>query len=107
MIDIDVLFALGILIAFVFGIRSTIRLWLRYRAAGDVLDGRDRLILRSFVAVSVAITLAAGFYGLLVFQHLAGLNVMDWQPALAELVAIGVLFIPTALDLAVQRIARP
>ena len=101
------LFAVAVAVAFVSGVRSTFRLWRRYRAVVPVLtDARERLLLRSFVAVSTAITLAAGFYGLLAVRRLVGFPPFEWGIEASALVAIGVLFIPAALDHAVERVAR-
>jgi len=106
--SIEVLFAVGVVVAFVCGVRSTIRLWRRYHDAKAVLlDWRERLILKSFVTVSVVITGAAGFYGFMAVRRLMGFDSLEWASAVSALVAIGVLFIPVALDAAVQRIARP
>lgn len=104
---IDMLFALGVIIAFLSGTRSTWRLWRRYTSARVVLlEPRERLILRSFVIVSVMITVAAGYFGFVALRRMLGYDPLDWTPTVSVLLAIVILFIPTMLDLVVARVAR-
>jgi hypothetical protein len=103
---LDELFALAVVVAFAAGVRSTWRLWRRYADASPILDARERLLLRSFVIVSVLITAAAGFYGFLAARRLMGYEPLEWVPLVSVIIAIAVLLIPVGLDAAITRIVK-
>ncbi len=104
---LDFAFASGFLAAFGLGIRSTWRLWRRYRTVTPLLlDPRERLVLGAFVIVSVLITTAAGYFGLLTVRRIIGFEPLEFTPIISLFVVIVVLLIPVYLDQLVQRVAR-
>lgn len=107
MTTLDSIFIVGVLIAFTFGVRSTWRLWRRYRDAAPVLvEWRERLVLGSIVFVAFAITGAAAYFAFLAVRRLLGYEALDWSPYASSAVAIFVLLIPTYLERIVARVAR-
>lgn len=99
-------FVVAAAIAFVLGLRGSVRLSRRYHDVSALLVPRERLILGSFVAVAWVITLAGGWFVATSARRLLGFEPLDWTPLASLLVASVVLFIPAGLDFIVDRVAR-
>lgn len=99
-------FAVVALIAFVLGLRGSVRLSRRYRAVSPLLLQHEREILLAFVVVAWLVTVAAGFFGLIAARRLVGFAPLDWAPVAQVLLASAVLLIPAFLDHIVSRVAR-
>lgn len=99
-------FVIAAAIAFVLGLRGSVRLTKRYHDVTLLLVARERLILGSFVGVSWIITLAGGWFVFTSARRLLGFPALDWTPLVSLLIASIVLFIPAALDYLVDRVAR-
>lgn len=100
------LFVVVVAIAFVLGLRGSVRLTRRYADVSALLVRRERAILGSFVIVAWLITGAAGFFGALSARRLLGYEAIDWTPFASVIVASVILFIPVFLDYVVDRVAR-
>ena len=99
-------FAAVALIAFVLGLRGSVRLSQRYRAVSPLLLEHEREILLAFVIVAWLVTVAAGFFGLIAARRLIGYAPLEWTPLVQVLLASAVLLIPVFLDHIVSRVAR-
>lgn len=107
MTPVDLGLALGIAIAAVVGVRSSVRLAFRYRGVAPLLaTWRERLMLGTFVAVAWTITVVALWIGFLTIRRLLGFQVLPGTPPVTGLMVIVVLFIPTLLDIVVTKIAK-
>ena len=93
-------------IAFILGLRGSIRLHRRYRDVAEQLIPRERLLLASIVGVSFTITVAAGYFALVSARRLLGYEAIEWTPIVSLIVATAILFIPAALDYVVGLVAR-
>lgn len=103
---IDTAVALTFVFAFLVGVRSTWRLWRRYQATSPTLtEPRAYLVLVAFVAVSLIVTAAAGYFGFVSVRRLLGFEPIPGTPFVSTIVAICVLFIPALLDAVVKRVA--
>lgn len=92
--------------AFVLGARATWRLVRRYRDASPrLVEPRAYLVLFAFVAVSVVITLAAGYFGFLTIRRLLGYDPIPGISVVSLIVIAVVVLIPVFLDNVVARIA--
>lgn len=93
-------------IAFILGLRGSIRLHRRYVDVARQLVRRERLLLASIVGVSWTITAAAGYFAIVSARRIAGWETLEWTPLVSLIVATAILFIPAALDYVVGLVAR-
>jgi hypothetical protein len=93
-------------VAFIFGLRGSIRLTRRYVDVSVRLVQRERAILGSFVVVAWLITIGAGFFDAVAARRLLGFTALDWTPVASIVIASLILFIPAGLDYVVDRVAR-
>lgn len=92
--------------AFALGTRATWRQVRRYRDASPrLVEPRAYLVLFAFVAVSVVITLAAGYFGFLTIRRLLGYEAIPGISIVSLVVVAVVVLIPVFLDKVVARIA--
>lgn len=99
-------FTIVALIAFILGVRGSVRLTRRYHDVTPELVEGERLILAAFVVVSWLITLVAGYLIAVTARRLLGFQPLEWTPLVTLLLASLVLLIPAGLDLVVARVAR-
>lgn len=90
------------LIAFLFGLRSTIRLW--QRTLGR--PGSPGLLISAFAIVATIVTVVAGVFGILGIRRMVGFSPLDWTPLLTVIAATAIVVIPEFLDWVVTRIER-
>jgi len=93
-------------IAFILGLRGSIRLTSRYLDVKTLLVCRERLLLGSIVVVAWVITVAAGYFDAVSTVRLLGITLPSGTPFVSILLASIVLFIPVGLDYVVDRVAR-
>ena len=94
-------------LAFVLGVRSTIRLGLKYRIITKLLFPDRNLIGLVFFHVALIVTIVVGFFGFLAARRLLGYTPFAWSAATETVLAIPVLFIPVILDGTFDYIADP
>lgn len=99
-------FAIAFLLAFVIGLRSSIRITSTYRSIRTVLAGPEELIAFAFVVVAWTVTLAAGWYGVVGVMRVADFNIPAESAIVSLLVAVFVLALPPFLDYVLEYIAR-
>lgn len=99
-------FVVVAVIAFILGLRGSVRLTKRYASVSPLLDGRERTILGSIAVTAWIITLAAGYFAAMSARRLMGFDPVEWAPVAGILIASVVLFIPAGLDHVVERVAR-
>jgi hypothetical protein len=92
-------------VAFLFGVRGSVRLTRRYLDVKTLLVGRERMLLGSLVLVAWIITTAAGYFDVISIVRLLGYTLPPGMPIVSILVASVVLFIPSGLDYVVNRVA--
>lgn len=95
-----------LLIGLAFGLRGSLRLTRRYRAARPLITSQDALLLVGIVAVAWGIVIFALYIGVLSVRRLLGFAPLDWTPLVTAGFATAALFIPTFLDAVVSRVAR-
>jgi hypothetical protein len=89
------------------GIRSTLRLFMRYwRIRKTLTDGRRHLILQAFVVVAAVITTVALYLGILSTRRLFGLPPLEWSAFTGWFLACVVLAFPVYLDAVVTVVAN-
>lgn len=99
---LEILFIVIAVIAFVRGLRATVRLWRLYFTDGKT---RQEEVLLAFALISTAITVTAGWFGFLSIRRVAGFDALPWSPLIGIVLASMILLIPEALDRLIDRIA--
>ena len=100
------LFLVVTAIAFILGLRGSLRLHRRYVDVAGQLVRRERLLLASIVGVSWTITAAAGYFAFVSARRIFGFEALEWTPIVSLVVATVILLIPAALDYVVGLVAR-
>ena len=93
--------------AFLTGVRSTYRLWVKFRAVGKLLHPDGNAIGLIFFLIALLLTVTAGFFGFISARHLLGFESLPGAALIETLIGAAVLFVPWFLDYAVDRIGRP
>ncbi len=89
------------------GIRSTLRLFLRYwRVRNSLHDGRRHLILQAFVVVAAVLSTVSLYLGILSTRRLFGFPPLDWSAFTGWFLACLVLAFPVYLDAVVTVVAN-
>jgi hypothetical protein len=101
----DAFYAYSFAVAFLLGIRSTVRLAQTYVNVRHRLPRLRRLALQAFVVVSGSITFAAGWFGFLTVRRILGFEPIDGSQFAGFIIAELVLLIPLYLDTIVDVIA--
>lgn len=99
-------FAIAFLLAFLIGVRSTIRIARTYLDIRNKLVRAERAIALTFVIVAAVVTGAAGWFGGLAVMRISGLDTVFWTPLVSFLVVICVLALPPLIDLVLDNVAR-
>ena len=95
---LDQIAALFLFVTFLIGIRSTYRLWVKYRAISKILKPRRNIIGLVFFIVALMVTTAAGYYGTLSALHIFGVQTVPGVSFVSLVIAAVILFIPAILD---------
>lgn len=93
-------------VAFISGLRGSIRLHRRYIDVRKQLLNRERLLLASIVIVCWLITVTGGLLVVLTGRRLMGFTPFEWGATVTLLFAVAILFIPAFFDYIVARVAR-
>lgn len=93
-------------IASILGLRGSIRVTRRYVAVRDSLMLRESSILLLLVFICWVITGAALWFGILNVRRLLGFEPLPELIPISALIATVILFVPTLVDVVVDRVAR-
>lgn len=93
-------------IAFVLGVRASVRMTLRYWAVADELDWRERLVLLLLMNIAWVITIMAGYVGFLSVRTLLGYEPINELRPVTVVLSTLVLLLPAVIDFVVARVAR-
>lgn len=93
-------------IAFVLGLRASVRMTLRYWAVADETEWRERLVLLLLMNIAWVITATAGYFGFLSMRTLLGYEPIDELRPVTVVLATLVLLTPAVIDFVVARVAR-
>ena len=95
------------LIAFVLGLRASVRLRRRYLDTMHRIDPRNRLLLASIVWTAILISVTVGWIGILSLLRIATDVRFDWTPPITLALSVIIAFIPVMFDEAISVVEDP
>lgn len=104
----EIVYVLMFVIASVLGLRGSVRVTRRFRAASanNAMTAPERLLLGVLVVVCWTITAAALYLGFLSVRRLLGFEALGFLAPVSFVVALGVLLLPAAIDAVITKIAK-